>query len=420
MYTGVSWLRMANLNNSPGLLLDGQTRIILFLRSMARKKILWLCSWYPDRLQPYNGDFVQRHALAASRFNDIYVLHLVADNITKRTEEKITGDASLTEHIIYYQKTSFLKKITNYWRWNNSYTRAIKRYIESNGLPDLIHVHVPMRDGVIAARLKKKYKLPYIITEHWTIYQPQNEISFEQQPGLFRSLLNYITRNSDLLVPVSRDLGERMNELVCKKEFSVIENAADTDLFFYDPSLVANEKFRFVHVSTMGYQKNTEGLISAFIKFSQSYPDTELLLVGPVPDDIQNILSSSSLLNKNIYTTGEVSYPEVASQLKSCHAFVLFSRFENSPCSIIEALCCGLPVIATKVGGIPELVHDGNGILVEPGNQESLHEAFRQLKENYSGYDRAEISRAAIQKYNYTTIGKKLDDVYEEVLKRQS
>ncbi|HQV61525.1 MAG TPA: hypothetical protein PLG08_12150, partial [Chitinophagaceae bacterium] len=56
---------------------------------MSRKKILWLCSWYPAKTDPYNGDFIQRHARAAALYNDIYIIHVAGDETgnTKKPEE---------------------------------------------------------------------------------------------------------------------------------------------------------------------------------------------------------------------------------------------------------------------------------------------------------------------------------------------
>ncbi|MBK8141573.1 MAG: hypothetical protein IPK57_11530 [Chitinophagaceae bacterium] len=77
---------------------------------MSRKKILWLCSWYPAKTEPFNGDFIQRHARAAALYNDIYVIHVAGDETgnNKKPGEEIHQSEGLTEQIIYYQKsTSF-------------------------------------------------------------------------------------------------------------------------------------------------------------------------------------------------------------------------------------------------------------------------------------------------------------------------
>ena len=73
---------------------------------MLRKKILWLCSWYPNKIEPFNGDFIQRHARAASLYDDIYVIHVAADAFkTASKDEKVINKAEgLIEHFVYYKR----------------------------------------------------------------------------------------------------------------------------------------------------------------------------------------------------------------------------------------------------------------------------------------------------------------------------
>ena len=86
---------------------------------MPRKKILWLCSWYPSKLMPFNGDFIKRHAGAASLYNDIRVIHIVRDTkgiIIKDTLTEESGKNGLTEKIIYYYTPSFwVSLFDKYW-----------------------------------------------------------------------------------------------------------------------------------------------------------------------------------------------------------------------------------------------------------------------------------------------------------------
>jgi glycosyltransferase involved in cell wall biosynthesis len=85
---------------------------------------------------------------------------------------------------------------------------------------------------------------------------------------------------------------------------------------------------------------------------------------------------------------------------------------------ILEALCCGLPVISSCVGGIPEVIDGENGILVESGNIPDLANAMIQMIENYAEYNRKLIAEKAIAFFNYNTVGKQYSDIYNIVLKR--
>lgn len=386
---------------------------------MPRKKILWLCSWYPDKLAPFNGDFIQRHAAAAMLYNDIYVIHVAGDSSGKfsRKQQESNTLPGLTEHIIYYPSASSLMgRLISYYSWLIIYRQAIRRYISAHGKPDLVHIHIPFKGGILGLWMKKKFKIPYVVTEHWTIYQPQNIVKYKQQKTFLKSILNRVVKGCNLLLPVSKDLGLLMNKLVTEKKFSVIENVANEEYFYYADTISTDSPFRFIHVSNMTYQKNAEAILECFCLFQESFPATELVIVGIIPAGMKQMIEKTGLMDKNIFLKGEISYVAVAGEMQKANALVMFSRFENSPCSIIEALCCGLPVIATNVGGIPELLDENSGLLIETLDKKALVTALASMVTNYSVYDRKKIAEQAKSRFSYAVIGNKLDEVYTSVI----
>jgi glycosyltransferase involved in cell wall biosynthesis len=91
----------------------------------------------------------------------------------------------------------------------------------------------------------------------------------------------------------------------------------------------------------------------------------------------------------------------------------MFSRFENLPCVLLEALCCGLPVISTNVGGIAEAVNDENGILIESENIPALANAMQKMIDEYHRYNHEKIAAEASAKYNYTKVGEQIAAFYK-------
>jgi glycosyltransferase involved in cell wall biosynthesis len=189
----------------------------------------------------------------------------------------------------------------------------------------------------------------------------------------------------------------------------------DTDLFFYNDLKAHDNPFRFIHVSTMTYQKNPEGLLRAFKTFQASYPNTCLWMVGPYPTTVLAYAQSLDLGKEKVNFTGAVSYKQVAVWLQQSQALVLFSRYENLPCVILEALCCGVPVISTNVGGVTEVIDERNGLLVSNETEGELLEALKQLYNNYNNYDRIKIAEAAAKRFSYKTIGNEINKVYKEL-----
>jgi len=388
---------------------------------MARKKILWLCSWYPAKTQPFNGDFIQRHAQAAAIYNDIYVIHVTGDSsgMIAGKKEEITKQEGLTEHIIYYPRSrSLIGKLVAHYRWLFYTKEAIRKYISQYGKPDLAHVQVPMKMGIPGIWLNRRYGIPYLLTEHWGIYNEVEKLNYQGRSTAFRKHTKAIFDQAAGFTSVSKYLAEGINKLVTKKEYQVIPNVVNERMFFYEQEKKNAVSFRFIHVSNMVGLKNAEGILRAFKLFLQSERDAELVMVGDTDSSIREYATDLGL-DRDVRFKGEVPYTQVALEMQAADCLVLFSNIENSPCVIGEALCCGLPVIATRVGGIPELVDESNGVLVEPQHEAMLATTMSFVKNNYPRFDRKKIAEEARNKFSYHLVGKELDNIYAGIMINQ-
>ena len=103
--------------------------------------------------------------------------------------------------------------------------------------------------------------------------------------------------------------------------------------------------------------------------------------------------------------------------MQQAHVMVLFSKHENFPCVVVEALCCGLPVVSSDVAGVKEAVNSSNGILVKSGDEKQLLEGVIKIRETYSDYDTLQISIGAASKFNCQVIGDKFYKLYKTAFK---
>jgi glycosyltransferase involved in cell wall biosynthesis len=381
---------------------------------MKRKKILWLCSWYPGKTAPFNGDFIQRHARAAAIFDDIYVIHIIGDDsgIIKQKERLITESPGLTEHIVYYPKSkSFPGRLLSGFKWLFIYKQAIRRYIITYGKPDVVHVTIPVRAGIPGIWMKKRYSIPLVVTEHYGIYNDfTGDESFIKRSPFFKTITKRTIRQADKFISASKYLAEGVNRLVMPKEYEIVLNSVDTDLFFYKAK--DHSVFRFIHVSNMVELKNVEGILEAYKLFIQHGGIAELMLVGGDDALIKRKARELELPGNLITFRGEVPYDRVASEMQQSDCLILFSNIENSPCVIGEALCCGLPVIATEVGGIPELLDAAFSLLVKPKDTEQLADAMHKMMQKSDKIKREKVAADAKNKFSYPVIGKKLSEIY--------
>ena len=161
-----------------------------------RKKILWLVSWYPNKYDRFDGDFIQRHAKAASVHHDIHVLFIKQAEAQKAEEQIIHQEDGLTEQCIYLPKKKGLQgKLQNFRDWQRAYKEQIGELITSLQ-PSFIHVHIPWKAGLLALWVKKHFGLPYLITEHWGIYNKVVDDNIYTKSLLVRRLLKKIYKRS--------------------------------------------------------------------------------------------------------------------------------------------------------------------------------------------------------------------------------
>ncbi len=385
--------------------------------------VLWLTSWYPNRLDTMNGDFIQRHARAASLFCNVHVIHLEADTqnvLTQKTEVSIMQQNNLTEEIVLYKlvnKIPLAGKLFSYLRYITLFKKHIKAYIKQHGKPGTVHVHVPVKAGLLALWIKRRYGIPYIVTEHWAIYNDKAPDAFKKRNFLFKYYTKKILRQAALFTPVSKDLGAAVQKMVINIPFAVVPNVVDTGLFYYDASKRGgNGLFTFLHVSTLNYQKNPEAILRAYKSFLTQHPHSKLIMVGGACDALLQYASSLNIPAKNIHFTGLIPYNGVSEMMRASDAFVMFSRYENLPCVITEALCCGLPVISTGEGGIGEVIDNTNGLLVNPDDENALLQAMLQVYNEIPRFNRRDISNPAVQLFCYNTVGQKLVTLYTSIM----
>lgn len=377
-----------------------------------RKKILWLVSWYPNKTDAFDGDFIQRHARAAALYDDIHVIFVKDAEQDKEREEEWRNENGLSEQIIYFKKPQgFFARITKQTTWRKLYIKAVEDYLRENGKPHLVHVHVPWKVGLIALALKRKYGLKYLVTEHAGIYNTKVEDNFNSKSSLVKRLVKQVFREADHFISVSRFLAEGVNKMVVEKEYSVVHNVVDTSLFNYSDQ--KHTRFTFLHVSNMVPLKNVSGILKAFQQFiKEANPDAQLILIGNRDDTYEKEAKRLGLLNRSVFFKGEIPYAEVARGMQRAHCFILNSTIENSPCVIGEALCCGLPVIATQVGGIPELVTERNSILISPHSDTELRKAMLHVYQNYAGFHQKQVSENAVNAFSFSEVGRQLHSFY--------
>jgi glycosyltransferase involved in cell wall biosynthesis len=287
-----------------------------------------------------------------------------------------------------------------------------KRFFE----PDLIHLHVAYPLGQVALLWKKRYGYKYVLTEHWTIYQPQNK---DVLVGRLKKKIVKIANNASLIMPVSLDLQRCMEGHGVNNRFQVIYNLVNTDMFRLRGNDMHGDggKKRMLHISTLRDEaKNFSGILRTIEKLRQQRNDFELHVIHDYDAPEFKKYVEDHNLSDCVVFHGKKTSAEVAQAYQLADFFVLFSNFENLPCVIVEAFASGVPVLSTSVGGIAEILSPERGILINSGVEEALLQGMNQLLDHSQDYNREAIRDYAIKTFAAQNIGRQIFEAYNKVL----
>lgn len=383
-------------------------------------KILWLASWYPNRCSPFNGDFIKRHAEAVSLFEEIQVICVIRDSTGSVTKDVLTEEAAqdkLTETIIYYYSPKypfFFDKLFSERKYRQLYKEAVRNYTSKNGKPDLVHVHVAMKAGVIALWLKRTMAVPFVISEHWSGFLDEAREKFEQLPFYFRSLWKKVMRKADGCSTVSQYLGSAVKNKFPFIETVIIPNVVNTAIFY--PSEVEREPLKFIHISGLDDLKNPKEIMEAFKIVLDKYPNTVLEVFGSTKKAIVDFSDSLQLTGK-VRFHEEVPQQQLASELNQSVALILYSSYETFGCVLIEANACGVPVIVSDIPVFHENVQEPlNGFFVKPHDPVALAEKMIWAIKNRPLVNSKAVTAMTGSKFSYSVVGKQFSNWYKEII----
>jgi len=384
------------------------------------KKIVWLASWYPTEIDQLTGDFIMRQAQAFSLFNPVTVIHVQKSNRHIKSETITINDAAfpnLTQIIRYYTvpQLGWVGRLYSYLYSLWLYRCLIKKYIQQHGRPNVLHVHVLLRCGLVALYYKWGHKIPYVVTEHSGDYLPAAKGYVKGITRLNYLLLKLVLKNASAFLPVSMALANALKAKFAVPPVTVIPNVVNTNIFYPTPTPAPCSPPVFLHVSTLSAPKNIEGMLQAFAILKNIYKAAfKLRIVGP-PADYYRLLSQQLGIGDNIEWLGETTQQNIAILLNRSTAFVLFSRFETFGCLNIEAIACGVPIIVSDIPTFKEYLQ--NLIAVHFAATEDAVDLAKVLYDfiiSNKKYDKTAIATQAKQ-FNYQTVGKRIADVYNAI-----
>ncbi len=280
---------------------------------------------------------------------------------------------------------------------------------------DVIHCHILHGfHSIVALFFKRFYKKRVIIKVAAT--GPLSDFASLKNIFLGKIILKII-RNADRIVTVcSQSKQEAIGEGIPHSSVIQIPNGVDTHCF---KPVLSDTKSRnnIIFVGRLDSMKGVDVLIEAFKKLWDEGLHAHLDIVGDGPEknSLQYMVEMMGI-NDGVSFYGEVQ--NVMKFMQKADLFVLPSLSEGLSNVILEAMACGLPVVATRVGGNTDLIQDGiNGILVDSLSQEQLKGAIKELLEDtvLAGKLAAEARRAVEKKYSIEQIVDQYVSLYSDI-----
>lgn len=305
--------------------------------------------------------------------------------------------------------------------------KAYKMFTKHIAKCDLVHAHGHVyMSSYLAGMVAKRLKKPFIVTQHNTFIDYRSFLNIVEELN-DQVIGKPVLKQADRITTVSKETMKYVLRLGADKtKTQVIYNGVDIDTFRPANKQESRTKLGLpknrkivLSVRRLVYKNGLGTLIESVPKVAQQHPDVLFVLAGKGPSRklIEDRIKELGI-SRNIKLAGFVPDELLPAYYDAADIFMLPSASgEGLPLVLLEAMACGVPVIATAVGGTPEILkHNKNGILVPPLNAEAMAEATSKL---LSKTERAttlgeEARRNVEDNYTWTENVRRLQAIYRE------
>ncbi len=283
---------------------------------------------------------------------------------------------------------------------------------------DLIHIHNTSMPSISCS-------CPVVVTAHWCMkeavpnfYRPIRDLDAFLRNILFPFYIHVerkLSRSCDKLTVVSNSLRNEFKKHY-KVDSDVIYNGVDYEKFNENSSLkedmlLFTGKFRF--------GKGLLDLLDIAEMLKRSHPKVNVVMVGngPIKNKIQEHIRTRNLFN--VKTVNHLSHSELLEYYHKSRIYILPSYYEGLPTTVLEAMACKLPVVASNVSGIPEAIEEGvTGYMLSPGDIKGFYSRIVEMLENPEKQRNfGEMGRKrVIEKFTWPHIAKEVIKRYQELL----
>ncbi len=364
----------------------------------------------------YGGSGIVASQLGQKLASRGHTVHFISSNLPHRLMEQ-------DDRIFFHEVEAMNYPLFEYVPYDLALATKMVEVARLEDL-DILHVHYAIPhsiSGYLAREMLRPRLLPVVTTLHGT------DITLVGRDHSYLPITRFGIRQSDGVTAVSQFLRKATLQGFCSEcDIRVIPNFVDVDRvgrYFseevYRRFAPTGEKV-LVHLSNFRRVKRIKDVIRIFHLVQKKIPAT-LLMIGDGPErsNAQHLANEIGI-SRQVFFIGMVG--AVENYLSVCDLMLLPSEIESFGLAALEAMACEVPVVATRVGGLPELVSPGEtGELFSVGDIEGMARgALEMLKEKNLEQLRGAARQRAVTSYSAEKIVPLYEDYYQEILQRKS
>jgi glycosyltransferase involved in cell wall biosynthesis len=375
--------------------------------------VFFITEWYPTAERPIYGIFILEYARAVARIHKVSLLYIQGVDPALSQPIQITHQLDRQGLMVYQlsyrrpmmPRTSWLRQVIGA---HQGFNLAVKNF----GKPDIIHANV-YNTADVSVILGSLAKTPVVLSEYSSAYG-RNRIKPAQIPFM-RFFMNRVA----VIMPDSSALGQHIRSYGINRPMITVHNVVDTDIFYpASPGEQVTSPYREIAlIARLSEEKAVHLAIQVLARLQQHGVHLYLHIAGDGPERARlESLVDNLGLSDWIHFHGFLPKNELAEILRRSSAFLLTSLWESKPVVILEALTCGLPVVAPAIGGIPEIITPVCGLLFQAGDVDDLESKMHILLTKLASYNAQEIHNYAVDNFSSIVISNKLDTIYRNVI----
>ncbi|MBT4175149.1 glycosyltransferase family 4 protein [archaeon] len=282
--------------------------------------------------------------------------------------------------------------------------------------PKIIHMHTssffPFWETGIYLLFSKIFKKKFLIHLHGGKF-----LEFYKK-SKYKSLIQFILNSADGLIVLSDYWIKNIKKISQNKNIEILKNPVNVEKISIKNENERNEEEEILFVGNNWKLKGVYDLIATMPTIIKNNPNIHLNLIGKEEPEAKKIILDKKM-SKYVSCLGEITGDKKWDYYKKATIFVLPSHYESFGIVLLEAMASGVPIIASKTGGIPDLIEDGkNGLLFEPRNLKDLSGKIIKLL-NDKKLSQIIIKNNLLKvKKNYSTrkVFNELDNIYQRYL----